>query len=255
MDPHALTDPSPHPTRVLAVLLLAGVSFALSQTLVIPALPQIGAELEASPSTTSWILTAFLLSASVATPIVGKLGDSYGKGRVLTVVLGAQAQRVDHAAQDLPRVRREVLQAPVWAVGGALHLLPGLAQVRQPDLRVEERVFRELGVEHMVHEAGERVAEPRADRDLHRELGGQRLQAIGHLVRGVDRVLGDALDAVGLPDRGQHALLERRAQVVEDPARLHAVGGRQVVPEAIEPLALKHVVDEHQPLELRLQPA
>jgi len=43
--------------------------------------------LRASPSTTSWILTAFLLSASVATPIVGKLGDVYGKGRVLTIVL------------------------------------------------------------------------------------------------------------------------------------------------------------------------
>jgi EmrB/QacA subfamily drug resistance transporter len=69
------------------VLLLAGVSFALSQTLVIPALPQIGADLDAGASTTSWILTAFLLSASVATPIVGKLGDLYGKGRVLTLVM------------------------------------------------------------------------------------------------------------------------------------------------------------------------
>jgi EmrB/QacA subfamily drug resistance transporter len=76
-----------HPNRILAVLLLAGVSFALSQTLVIPALPQIGAELDASPSLTSWVLTAFLLSASVATPIIGKLGDLYGKGRVLTIVM------------------------------------------------------------------------------------------------------------------------------------------------------------------------
>ena len=82
-----MAPPTAHPSRVLAVLLLAGVSFALSQTLVIPALPQIGAELGASPAATSWILTAFLLSASVSTPIVGKLGDLYGKGRVLTVVL------------------------------------------------------------------------------------------------------------------------------------------------------------------------
>jgi EmrB/QacA subfamily drug resistance transporter len=78
---------SAHVDRILAVLLLAGVSFALSQTLVIPALPQIGAELRASPSMISWLLTAFLLSASVATPIVGKLGDMYGKGRMLTAVL------------------------------------------------------------------------------------------------------------------------------------------------------------------------
>jgi EmrB/QacA subfamily drug resistance transporter len=76
-----------HPKQVLFVLLLAGVSFALSQTLVIPALPEIGDDLHASTTATSWLLTAFLLSASIATPIVGKLGDLYGKGRVLTAVL------------------------------------------------------------------------------------------------------------------------------------------------------------------------
>ena len=76
-----------HPLEVLAVLLLACVSFALAQTLVIPALPAIAAEFGASTTATSWILTGFLLSASVATPIVGKLGDLYGRGRVLTVVL------------------------------------------------------------------------------------------------------------------------------------------------------------------------
>jgi EmrB/QacA subfamily drug resistance transporter len=76
-----------HPNEVLAVLMLAGVSFALSQTLVIPALPEIAADLDASPTAASWILTGFLLSASVATPIVGKLGDLFGKGRVLTITL------------------------------------------------------------------------------------------------------------------------------------------------------------------------
>jgi EmrB/QacA subfamily drug resistance transporter len=75
------------PTTVLIVLLMAGVSFALSQTLVIPALPEIGARLHADATAVSWLLTAFLLSASIATPIVGKLGDIHGKGRVLTAVL------------------------------------------------------------------------------------------------------------------------------------------------------------------------
>src|SRR4051794_2651411 len=76
-----------HPTGVLFVLLLAGVSFALSQTLVVPALAAMSREYGASATATSWVLTGFLLSASVATPIVGKLGDLLGKGRVLTVVL------------------------------------------------------------------------------------------------------------------------------------------------------------------------
>jgi EmrB/QacA subfamily drug resistance transporter len=76
-----------HPVGVLFVLLLAGVSFALSQTLVIPALPDIASNVHASPAAASWILSGFLLSASISTPIVGKLGDVYGKGRVLTLVL------------------------------------------------------------------------------------------------------------------------------------------------------------------------
>ncbi|HEY8584751.1 MAG TPA: MFS transporter [Capillimicrobium sp.] len=76
-----------NPTPILVVLLLAGVSFALSQTMVVPALPALSEELGASPSATSWILTGYLLSASVATPLAGKLGDLFGKGRVLTGVL------------------------------------------------------------------------------------------------------------------------------------------------------------------------
>jgi EmrB/QacA subfamily drug resistance transporter len=85
--PAAQTERVKHPGEVLVVLLLAGVSFALSQTLVIPALPEIARDVHASPAAASWILSGFLLSASIATPIVGKLGDVYGKGRVLTLVL------------------------------------------------------------------------------------------------------------------------------------------------------------------------
>ena len=93
------TSPRPAPpttdaggsTTVLVVLLAAGVSFALSQTLVLPALSVLGREYAASPTATSWVVTGFLLSASVATPIVGKLGDVYGKGRVLTGVLAVFA--------------------------------------------------------------------------------------------------------------------------------------------------------------------
>lgn len=83
----ARSAPSRRPTGVLVVLLLCGVSFAISQTVVIPALPALAEDLDASRSSVSWILTGFLVSASIATPIVGKLGDLYGKGRVLTVVM------------------------------------------------------------------------------------------------------------------------------------------------------------------------
>ncbi|MEA2389754.1 MAG: hypothetical protein QOG41_2527 [Thermoleophilaceae bacterium] len=78
---------SPSPRIILAVLALGGISYALLQSLVVPALPQIQQALHTSESAVGWILTAFLLSASVATPIIGRLGDMYGKERLLMIVL------------------------------------------------------------------------------------------------------------------------------------------------------------------------
>jgi MFS family permease len=79
--------PQERPTPVLVTLIAAGVAFSLSQTLVVPAVPALAREFQASESAVSWVLTGFLVSASIATPIAGKLGDLYGKGRVLTGVL------------------------------------------------------------------------------------------------------------------------------------------------------------------------
>src|SRR5262245_28198461 len=78
---------SPRPSLILAVLSLGGISYALLQSLVIPALPQFQEAFGASESAIGWILTAYLLSASVATPILGRLGDMYGKERMLLIVL------------------------------------------------------------------------------------------------------------------------------------------------------------------------
>ena len=57
------------------------------QSLVVPALPDIQRSLHTSETGVGWLLTAYLLSASVATPIIGRLGDMYGKERALVVVL------------------------------------------------------------------------------------------------------------------------------------------------------------------------
>ncbi len=57
------------------------------QSLVAPALSTIGGELDVATADASWILTAYLLSAAVLTPILGRLGDMVGKRRVLIIVL------------------------------------------------------------------------------------------------------------------------------------------------------------------------
>jgi EmrB/QacA subfamily drug resistance transporter len=71
----------------LGLLTVAGVSFAIMQTLVIPALPFFQREFHTSASWVTWIATGFLLSSSVLTPILGKLGDSHGKKRMLVISL------------------------------------------------------------------------------------------------------------------------------------------------------------------------
>jgi EmrB/QacA subfamily drug resistance transporter len=57
------------------------------QSLVAPALPDIQHALGVSEGSVSWVLTAYLVSASVATPIIGRLGDMYGKEKLLVIVL------------------------------------------------------------------------------------------------------------------------------------------------------------------------
>jgi MFS family permease len=72
---------------LVALLLSAGATYALSQTLILPAMPALVRELGASPAAVSWLLTAYLVSASVATPLIGRLGDLLGRGRVLAWVM------------------------------------------------------------------------------------------------------------------------------------------------------------------------
>jgi EmrB/QacA subfamily drug resistance transporter len=71
----------------LAVLVLSALAYALSQTLVAPALPEIQRELHTTTTLVTFVLTGYLLSASVATPIAGRLGDMFGKERMLVLVL------------------------------------------------------------------------------------------------------------------------------------------------------------------------
>jgi MFS family permease len=73
------------------VLLAAGFLYSLMQTLVLPALPALGASLDSSPEATAWVLTTFLLSAAVSIPLVGKLGDRYGRRRVLVAFAAGSA--------------------------------------------------------------------------------------------------------------------------------------------------------------------
>ena len=85
-------DERQHYGVTFAVLAISGAAYALLQSAVAPALPDIQRELHSSATATAWLLTGYLLSASVLTPIVGRLGDMFGKEHTLVAtmaVLGA----------------------------------------------------------------------------------------------------------------------------------------------------------------------
>ena len=81
----------PHTTRTLLILGVAALAFALAQTTVIPALPELTRALDTDASGVTWTLTAYLVAAAVFTPLIGRLGDIYGKRRLLVVALVAFA--------------------------------------------------------------------------------------------------------------------------------------------------------------------
>ena len=73
--------------RTLLILGIAALSFALAQTTLIPALAELAVQFDTDASGIAWILTGYLIAAAVFTPIFGRLGDMFGKRRMLVIAL------------------------------------------------------------------------------------------------------------------------------------------------------------------------
>ena len=71
----------------LAVLSFGAIVYSLMQSLMAPVLPEFQRMFGAGESGASWLLTSFLLSATVGTPLIGRVGDLYGKRRALIGVM------------------------------------------------------------------------------------------------------------------------------------------------------------------------
>ncbi|OAA27165.1 drug resistance transporter, EmrB/QacA subfamily [Frankia sp. EI5c] len=69
------------------VVIAGTAAFALLQSLVGPVLPTIQRELHTDQTTVTWVMTAYLLAASVATPILGRVGDMVGKKKIFVLAL------------------------------------------------------------------------------------------------------------------------------------------------------------------------
>ncbi len=123
-------------TLLIIFLSLGGLSFAVLQSLVAPALSTIQRDLHVSTSDVSWILTAYLLSASVLTPIFGRLGDMMGKRRILIVVLFLLFIGTLLAALAPSLAVLIVARALQGAAGAVLPLSIGIVRDEMPRERV-----------------------------------------------------------------------------------------------------------------------
>lgn len=112
---HAPTDA----TKTMIALAVAVFGYALMQTVVVPALTMLGKELHAAPTTSAWILSAFLLSSAVLTPLLGRLGDLYGRRRMTLAVLVVYAIGMACAAAA-QNVEQLIAARAVQGVGLAL---------------------------------------------------------------------------------------------------------------------------------------
>ncbi|WP_432137710.1 MFS transporter [Streptomyces sp. bgisy154] len=72
---------------LVPVLAFAGIVVAVMQTLLVPVIKDLPQLLDSAPGDATWVLTSTLLSGAVATPIMGRLGDLYGKRRMLVASL------------------------------------------------------------------------------------------------------------------------------------------------------------------------
>src|SRR3954470_11733456 len=80
-----------HHTVTLAILAIGALAFSLAQTTIIPALGAMQHAFGVGTSDITWVVTAYFLAASVATPVFGRLGEMFGKERLLAVSLAAFA--------------------------------------------------------------------------------------------------------------------------------------------------------------------
>lgn len=122
---------------VLAVLMLAVIAFSMLQSFFIPVLSRIQVEFHTDQSTVTWVLTAYLLSATVCTPLLGRLGDVFGQRRMFVISIAALGVGSAIAAAA-PTIGWLIAARAFQGVGGGvLPLAFGIARDELPPSRVD----------------------------------------------------------------------------------------------------------------------
>ena len=131
-----------HPNRSLAILGIAALSYALAQTTVIPAVGTLATDLHTTTDAATWTLTAYLVAAAVLTPIFGRLGDMFGKRKMLVLSLMLFAAGSVVSALGGTIVIVVVGRVIQGAGGGIFPLCFGIIRDEFP----RERIARSIGL-------------------------------------------------------------------------------------------------------------
>ncbi|MCR2762972.1 MFS transporter [Microbacterium sp. zg.B48] len=126
----------PRQGAIVAVLAVAGLCSSFMFTLVVPIQARLPELLNASREDTAWVVTSTLLAAAVITPIAGRLGDMYGKRRIVLVLMAVMITGSVIAALSTGIVGVIIGRALQGAVTGVIPL--GIAILR--DVLHEKRV-------------------------------------------------------------------------------------------------------------------
>jgi EmrB/QacA subfamily drug resistance transporter len=125
-----------NPNLILGVLAIAAIAYSLLSSAVLPALPTIQHDLHTKATNSAWVLTAYLLAAAVATAVLGKLGDMYGKERLLLVTLVILTDSTLLAAVSKSLTLLIIARVMQGAAGGIFPLAFGIVRDEFPAERV-----------------------------------------------------------------------------------------------------------------------
>jgi len=80
----------------MTLIILSGLGLIAmyAETIIPPAIPDFIKDFNITYNTSSWILSSYLIAGAVATPIVGKLSDVYGKKKVLLIIMAVYSSGV-----------------------------------------------------------------------------------------------------------------------------------------------------------------
>jgi MFS family permease len=73
--------------KILVILSCISIIVLYGETMLVPAIPHIIDDFNITYSTSSWILSSYLIAGAISVPVAGKLSDIYGRKKILLLVL------------------------------------------------------------------------------------------------------------------------------------------------------------------------